>query len=61
MLENLQELKKDMVSKKWTISSFLFTYKRIDYIVLVKLFVKNESKKKICIAKIAFYGIKKFK
>lgn len=43
MLENLQELKKDMVSKKWTISSFLFTYKRIDYIVLVKLFVKNES------------------
>lgn len=55
MLENLQELKKDMVSKKWTISSFLFTYKRIDYIVLVKLFVKNESKKnKFALLKLHF-------
>lgn len=45
MLENLKTLKQDMVSKNWIISSLLFSYKKIDYIVLVNLFVKNEIKK----------------
>lgn len=36
-------LKNDMVSKNWTISSFIFHYKRIEYIVLVKLFVDEKE------------------
>ena len=33
-----------MVSKRWTICSFLFTYKKIEYIVLVKRFVGKEKR-----------------
>ena len=39
LLSNLNELKNDMVSKNWTICSFLFRYKSVVYIVLVKRFV----------------------
>lgn len=59
MLENLKKLKIDMMSKKWTISSFLFSYKRIDYIVLVKLFVKDELKRdKFALVKLHFIQLK---
>lgn len=44
MLENLKDLKKDMVAKKWTICSFIFVYKRVEYIVLVKRFVGKEQR-----------------
>lgn len=44
MLQNLKELKEDMVNKDWTICSFLFQYKGIDYIVLVKRFVGSEKR-----------------
>ncbi|MTH54860.1 hypothetical protein GKZ89_15770 [Bacillus mangrovi] len=43
-LENLKSLKDDMVSKKWTICSFIFSYKKIEYIVLVKRFVGTEKR-----------------
>lgn len=43
-LENLKSLKDDMVSKKWTICSFVFNYKEIEYIVLVKRFVGAEKR-----------------
>ena len=43
-LENLKQLKDDMVNKKWTICSFLFTYKTVEYIVLVKRFVGFEKR-----------------
>lgn len=43
-LENLKQLKNDMQSKGWTICSFLFHYKRIEYIVLVKRFVGTEKR-----------------
>jgi hypothetical protein len=43
-LENLKSLKDDMVSKNWTICSFIFSYKRIEYIVLVKRFVGAEER-----------------
>lgn len=43
-LENLKQLKDDMVNKKWTICSFLFTYKTVEYIVLVKRFVGSEKR-----------------
>ena len=45
MLKNLKLLKQDMESKHWIISSFLFSYKKMDYIVLVEIFVKKELKK----------------
>jgi hypothetical protein len=45
MLENLTELKNDMQAKKWTICSFIFSYKEIEYIVLVKRFVGKEVRK----------------
>lgn len=39
-LENLATLKNDMKAKGWTIASFLFLYKGIRYVVLVKRFVE---------------------
>ena len=44
LLSNLNELKNDMVDKNWTICSFLFRYKSVVYIVLVKLFVGKEER-----------------
>lgn len=44
LLSNLNELKNDMVSKNWTICSFLFRYKSVLYIVLVKRFVGKEKR-----------------
>lgn len=43
-LENLKLLKEDMIKNGWTICSFIFTYKRIEYIVLVKRFVGTEKR-----------------
>ena len=39
MLEKLKSLKEDMKNNGWTICSFIFKYKNINYIVLVKRFV----------------------
>ena len=44
MLKNLKQLKEDMALKQWTTCSFLFRYKNIDYIVLVKRFVGTEQR-----------------
>ncbi|MCO7128200.1 DUF6037 family protein [Sporolactobacillus shoreicorticis] len=44
MLENLNYLKDDMVNKNWTICSFIFRYKGVEYIVLVKRFVGTEKR-----------------
>lgn len=44
LLSNLKSLKDDMVSKKWTICSFIFEYRKIEYIVLVKRFVRTEKR-----------------
>ncbi len=44
MLKNLKTLKDDMSYKKWTICSFIFIYKAIEYIVLVKRFVGSETR-----------------
>lgn len=44
LLDNLTKLKNDMVNKKWTICSFLFRYKSVDYIVLIKRFVEKEKR-----------------
>lgn len=44
MLSNLISLKEDMVNKNWTICSFIFIYKKKEYIVLVKRFVGTEKR-----------------
>ncbi len=44
LLSNLKYLKDDMASKEWTICSFVFEYKKIEYIVLVKRFVRTEKR-----------------
>lgn len=44
-LVNLKELKEDMAKKDWSICSFVFRYKSIEYIVLVKRFVGLEKRK----------------
>lgn len=38
-LDHLKLLKTDMEANGWTISSFIFVYKNIKYVVLVKLFI----------------------
>lgn len=45
LLSNLKELKDDMVNKDWTICSFIFCFKEIEYIVLVKRFVGTEKRR----------------
>lgn len=45
MLENLKLLKLDMEKHDWIITSFLFSYKSIKYIVLAKRFLRKEAKK----------------
>ena len=44
-LENLRLLKAEMEKNDWIICSFLFSYKRIEYAVLVNRFTEKEKKK----------------
>lgn len=53
-LENLKELKKSMEYNGWMICSFLFKYKSIDYIVLVKRYSSNEIKPQYALVKLHF-------
>jgi len=43
-LKNLRELKDDMLKKGWSICDFLFHYKSVEYIVLVKRFIEGEKR-----------------
>ena len=45
MLSKFKQLKEDMEKKEWTITSFLFTYKSIKYVVLVRRFIDNVKKR----------------
>lgn len=45
MLSKFKQLKEDMEKNDWTITSFLFTYKSIKYVVLVKRFIDNVKKR----------------
>lgn len=44
LLSSLKELRNDMKNNDWTICSFIFKYKGVEYIVLVKRFVGTEKK-----------------
>lgn len=54
VFENLKLLKKDMESKGWIIDSFDFHYKQQNYIVLVKLFERDEKTPKFALLKLEF-------
>ncbi|VEU73187.1 Uncharacterised protein (plasmid) [Mycoplasmopsis gallopavonis] len=54
-LENLKKLKLDMEEKERLISSFIFKYKEIKYIVLVERFTEEKQKKnKFALLKLNF-------
>lgn len=54
VFENLKPLKQDMKNKGWVIDSFYFRYKQQNYIVLVKLFEKNEKVPEYALVKLEF-------
>lgn len=54
ILENLRDLKRDMEEKGWNIDSFLFHYRNIEYIVLVKLYLVSEKKPQYALVKLEF-------
>ena len=45
IFDNFRLLKKDMEENGWVIEAFPFKYKSIDYIVLIKLYQKDDIKK----------------
>lgn len=53
-LKNLKLLKMDMEDKGWQIDSFVFRYKSQEYIVLVKLYSKEEKKPNYALLKLEF-------
>jgi hypothetical protein len=42
--KNLPSLLNDLKKKKWVIDSFLFTYNRVNYVVILKLYKENARK-----------------
>jgi len=54
-LENLKLLKSDMESNGWVIDSFIFEYKKIKYIVLVKLYDTKATRPRYALLKLEFY------
>lgn len=54
VFDNLKELKNDMENKGWSIDSFLFHYKQVQYVVLVKLYHEKEKKPQYALVKMEF-------
>lgn len=54
ILQNLKLLKEDMEDKGWVIEAFTFPYKKINYIVLVKLYVENKKKPEYALLELEF-------
>ncbi|MBR0591531.1 DUF6037 family protein [Bacillus pumilus] len=54
IFDNLKQLKQDMKNKGWVIDSFYFRYKKQNYIVLAKLFEKNENVPNYALLKLEF-------
>ena len=60
-LQNLHLLKADMEQKGWMIDSFKFSFKKINYIVLVILFAPGEPKAKYALVQLDFLNSANFK
>lgn len=57
---NLKLLKNDMEAKGWVIDSFYFQFKKQIYIILVKLFEKDEKRPEYALLKLEFLKEKDF-
>lgn len=53
-LENLHALKQDMEKNGWIVDSFRFTFKHVDYIVLVILFQPGEPRRQYALLQLDF-------
>ena len=51
IFENFKSLKIDMKKNGWIIEAFNFRYKNLDYIVLAKLYQKQEKRPKYALLK----------
>jgi hypothetical protein len=60
IFENFKLLKKNMECNDWMIESFIFNYKNINYIVLAKLYLKDEKKPNYALLKIEFIKVNDF-
>ncbi|MES5896744.1 DUF6037 family protein [Bacillus cereus group sp. RP43] len=54
ILGNFRDLKRDMMGKGWCIDSFVFKYNQQEYIVLVKLYMKDEKIPEFALLKLEF-------
>ncbi|WP_245916828.1 DUF6037 family protein [Bacillus fungorum] len=54
ILSNFRDLKSDMIGKGWCIDSFVFKYNQQEYIVLVKLYMKDEKIPEFALLKLEF-------
>ncbi|MGR9632865.1 DUF6037 family protein [Bacillus cereus] len=54
ILGNFRDLKSDMIGKGWCIDSFVFKYNQQEYIVLVKLYMKDEKIPEFALLKLEF-------
>ena len=53
-LVNLELLKKDLEKNNWGMDGFQFTYKKVEFYVLVKLYLDNEIKQGNVLVKLEF-------
>lgn len=60
VFNSLKLLKNDMEAKNWIIDSFYFQFKKQNYIVLVRLFEKDENRPEYALLKLEFLKEKKF-
>ncbi|MBS1489688.1 MAG: hypothetical protein JSS93_04110 [Bacteroidetes bacterium] len=54
VFENFRLLKEDMQKQGWVVDAFSFSYKMIDYVVLIKLYLENEIKPEYALLKTEF-------
>ena len=60
-LQNLRFLRADMQRKGWTIDSFRFPFREVNYIVLAILYSPEEAKEKYALLKLEFLHPENFK
>ena len=60
-LQNLRFLRADMQRKGWTIDSFRFPFREVNYIVLAILYSPEEAKEKYALLKLDFLHPENFK
>lgn len=57
LFENFKSLKANMIENGWIIEAFNFNYKSVKYVVLAKLYSKEEKKPKYALLKTEFINI----